>query len=442
MEEDALGGSSSSSDDDGLGVGGDSSDDDGDDGGASEFLKSQQSGDRRELFLTCSEAATQLELLWKHDGLALDALLGADMCRADAGDPGTFEIFFLRVMAVPPPRFRPAQLVGGVMAEHPQNVTLSRVLLLSENIRKVGAPKEDAPEATEAAEAATTDRTAGGEKDDETARKNRLLSYWLELQQEGNNFIDSSKSPKKDQPPGIKQLLERKEGLFRKHMMGKRVDFCCRSVISPDPFLSNTEIGLPVRFAKELSYPEPVTPHNVELLRSMVVNGPTQWPGANWIELKAGGRARVDLSKITTPQKRAALAKQLLTTPGQRVGRHVLDGDSFLVNRQPSLHKPSIMAHVAKVLSADSLKQHQTLRMHYANCNAYNADFDGDEINCHFPQSELGRAEARLIAATHDHGAGKGSFDVASAWVFSKRCPRGQHGTLWVRPERRSLVQN
>ena len=125
-------------------------------------------------------------------------------------------------MAVPPPRFRPAQLVGGVMAEHPQNVTLSRVLLLSENIRKLGAPKEeDAPEASEAAK---KDENAGGEKeDDETARKNRLLSYWLELQQEVNNFIDSSKSPKKDQPPGIKQLLERKEGLFRKHMMGKRV---------------------------------------------------------------------------------------------------------------------------------------------------------------------------------------------------------------------------
>ena len=80
----------------------------------------------------------------------------------------------------------------------------------------------------------------------------------------------------------------------------------------------------------------------------------------------------------------------------------MLDGDCFLVNRQPSLHKPSIMAHVAKVLAADSLREHQTLRMHYANCNAYNADFDGDEINCHFPQSELCRAEAKLIAATHE----------------------------------------
>lgn len=145
-----------------------------------------------------------------------------------------------------------------------------------------------------------------------------------------------------------------------------------------------------------------MTPHNVEHLRRLVRAGPDAWPGANYVDLKPGGRSRVDLRRVTSAKRRAALAQQLLTTPGQRVGRHVLDGDSVLVNRQPSLHKPSIMAHSVKVLSADSLKSHQTLRMHYANCNAYNADFDGDEINVHFPQSELARAEAQGIAATHE----------------------------------------
>ena len=170
--------------------------------------------------------------------------------------------------------------------------------------------------------------------------------------------------------------------------MGKRVDFCCRSVISPDPFLASGEIGMPVVFARKLSYPEPVTPHNVDHLRRLVQNGPDQWPGANWVETPraSGGTQRTDLSRVASAKRRAAIAQQLLTTPGQKVGRHVLDGDSVLVNRQPSLHKPSIMAHRVKVLSADSLKHHQTLRMHYANCNAYNADFDGDEINVHFPQ--------------------------------------------------------
>ena len=42
----------------------------------------------------------------------------------------------------------------------------------------------------------------------------------------------------------------------------------------------------------------------------------------------------------------------------------------------------------------------QVLRLHYANCKAYNADFDGDEMNAHFPQSELGRAEAYTLVST------------------------------------------
>ena len=175
----------------------------------------------------------------------------------------------------------------------------------------------------------------------------------------------------------------------------------CRSVIALIRSASGS--GMPVVFARKL-LPEPVTPHNVDHLRRLVQNGPDQWPGANWVETPraSGGTQRTDLSRVASAKRRAAIAQQLLTTPGQKVGRHVLDGDSVLVNRQPSLHKPSIMAHRVKVLSADSLKHHQTLRMHYANCNAYNADFDGDEINVHFPQSELARAECEVMAGTHE----------------------------------------
>ena len=110
---------------------------------------------------------------------------------------------------------------------------------------------------------------------------------------------------------------------------------------------------MPVVFARKLSYPEPVTPHNVDHLRRLVQNGPDQWPGANWVETPraSGGTQRTDLSRVASAKRRAAIAQQLLTTPGQKVGRHVLDGDSVLVNRQPSLHKPSIMAHRVKVLS-------------------------------------------------------------------------------------------
>jgi DNA-directed RNA polymerase I subunit RPA1 len=90
----------------------------------------------------------------------------------------------------------------------------------------------------------------------------------------------------------------------------------------------------------------------------------------------------ISLEKLS-PLERVGKAKLLLATPGAKVYRHLIDGDVLLVNRQPSLHKPSIMAHKARVLK--HVKE-QTLRFNYANCNAYNADFDGDEMNCHFVQ--------------------------------------------------------
>ena len=125
-------------------------------------------------------------------------------------------------------------------------------------------------------------------------------------------------------------------------------------------------------------------------MRRLVMNGPEVYPGANFVEDEFG--KRIDLSK-KTPQQREAIARTLLTqglassaTSGstvKRVWRHLLDDDVVLMNRQPTLHKPSIMAHRVRVLRNP---QHQTLRMHYANCNTYNADFDGDEMNLHFPQ--------------------------------------------------------
>jgi DNA-directed RNA polymerase I subunit RPA1 len=79
----------------------------------------------------------------------------------------------------------------------------------------------------------------------------------------------------------------------------------------------------------------------------------------------------------------------------KKVFRHLRNGDFLLLNRQPTLHKPSIMAHTARILPGE-----KTIRMHYANCNTYNADFDGDEMNIHFPQNEIARSEAMLIART------------------------------------------
>lgn len=179
----------------------------------------------------------------------------------------------------------------------------------------------------------------------------------------------------------------------------------CRSVISPDPYIGAGEIGVPPYFAKRLSFPERVTPWNVEMLREAVIRGHDELPGAVAVEDERG---RV-ISLVTQPRnKREAIAKQLLsgTTAGMSsagraavgsnpssssagptlgigkiVYRHLQDGDLMLTNRQPTLHKPGLMAHRARVLKGE-----RTIRMHYANCATFNADFDGDEINLHLPQ--------------------------------------------------------
>lgn len=162
-------------------------------------------------------------------------------------------------------------------------------------------------------------------------------------------------------------------------------------------------------FAKKLTFPEPVTQHNFDEMRKAVENGPDTYPGAVAVENEDGS---VVLLATASADKRTAIANSLLTPPmgsvhdalsennvhvNKKVMRHLKNGDMLLLNRQPTLHKPSIMGHVARILPGE-----KTIRMHYANCNTYNADFDGDEMNVHFPQNYIAQTEARLIANTNN----------------------------------------
>jgi len=182
----------------------------------------------------------------------------------------------------------------------------------------------------------------------------------------------------------LAQRLKGKEGRFRGSLAGKRVDFSARTVISPDPNISINEVGVPIEIAKVLVIPEKVTEWNVEELRKLVRNGPFVHPGANYVIRPDGGR--VDLRYV---KDRDAIAEALM--PGYIVERHLKDGDIVLFNRQPSLHRMSIMAHKVKVLP------YKTFRLNLLVCTPYNADFDGDEMNLHVPQTEEARAEARAL---------------------------------------------
>ena len=187
----------------------------------------------------------------------------------------------------------------------------------------------------------------------------------------------------------LTQRLKGKEGRFRGSLSGKRVDFSSRTVISPDPNLQISNVGVPVDVAKKLTIPETVSQWNLERLKRLVVNGPNIYPGANYIIRPDGVKIRLDYVS-----DRKTISDSIAA--GYMVERHLSDGDIVIFNRQPSLHRMSIMAHYVRVLP------YRTFRLHPAVCPPYNADFDGDEMNLHVPQSEEARAEAALLMKVQD----------------------------------------
>ncbi|UCS19905.1 uncharacterized protein HLK63_E05181 [Nakaseomyces glabratus] len=301
------------------------------------------------------------------------------------------DMFFMDVLVVPPTRFRLPSKLGDEVHENSQNQLLSKILTTSLLIRDLN------------------DELSTLQKDkvsleDRRIIFSRLMNAFVTIQNDVNSFIDSTKAQGntggKVPIPGVKQALEKKEGLFRKHMMGKRVNYAARSVISPDPNIETNEIGVPPVFATKLTYPEPVTSYNIAELRQAIINGPDKWPGASQIQNEDG--SLISLVGMTLEQRKA-LANQLMTpssnpythTLNKKVYRHIKNRDIVLMNRQPTLHKASMMGHKVRVLPGE-----KTLRLHYANTGAYNADFDGDEMNMHFPQNENARAEAFNLANT------------------------------------------
>lgn len=180
---------------------------------------------------------------------------------------------------------------------------------------------------------------------------------------------------------GFCQRLKGKQGRFRGNLSGKRVDFSGRTVISPDPNLKIDEVAVPDRVAKVLTYPEKCTRYNKKKLQGLIINGPDVHPGANYVmKQNEAGKRNLRFGD------RIKLAKSLQV--GDVVERHIEDGDVVLFNRQPSLHRLSILAHYAKV------RPWRTFRLNECVCTPYNADFDGDEMNLHVPQTEEARAEA------------------------------------------------
>ncbi len=217
-----------------------------------------------------------------------------------------------------------------------------------------------------------------------------IEDVWDLLQYHISTFMDNTVA---GLPPArhrngdtLKSVAERikgKKGIIRNNLIGKRVNYSARTVISPDPRLKLNEVGVPIQIATKLTVPENVTENNIEYLKELLKNGPENYPGANYLVTKNGSKKSVSLDYIDV------LLEEI--EPGYVVERHLLDGDSIIFNRQPSLHKLSMMGHVVKVLPI------KTFAINPGVCEPYNADFDGDEMNLHMPQTLEARQEVEQL---------------------------------------------
>ncbi|KAK7040592.1 DNA-directed RNA polymerase subunit [Favolaschia claudopus] len=274
------------------------------------------------------------------------------------------EWMILTVMPVPPPPVRPSIAVdGGAMrSEDDLTYKLGDIIKASANVRRCENEGTPAHVITEF---------------------EQLLQFHVATYMD-NDIAGIPQALQKSGRPvkSIRARLKGKEGRLRGNLMGKRVDFSARTVITGDPNLELDEVGVPKSIAMNLTYPERVTPYNISYLQELVRNGPTAYPGARYVVRDTG--ERIDLRY----NKRADAFLQY----GWIVERHLKDGDFVLFNRQPSLHKMSMMSHRVKLMP------YSTFRLNLSVTPPYNADFDGDEMNMHVPQSEETRAELSQIA--------------------------------------------
>ena len=215
-----------------------------------------------------------------------------------------------------------------------------------------------------------------------------IEDLWDLLQYHVSTFFDNTiaRIPPARHRSGqpLKTITERikgKEGRIRHNLAGKRVNFSSRAVISPDPKIGINEVGIPLEVAKIITVAERVNTMNMERLKKLILSA--EYPAANYIIRPDGKRKKI------TPDLKQEILDELAI--GYIVERHLMDGDVVLFNRHPSLHKQSLMAHYVRVLP------YKTFRLHPAVNLPYNADYDGDEMNIHSPQTEEARSEAMIL---------------------------------------------
>jgi DNA-directed RNA polymerase II subunit RPB1 len=287
------------------------------------------------------------------------------------------------ILSVPPPVMRPRVKFGIGNKSADDDLTHKLNDILKFNIYL--ANQNDEINKLKAADAGITD---ANKKKIEIAK---MLQYHVTTYM-NNDITGLAQSVHRSDKP-IKSIAERikgKESLIRGNIEGKRVGFTGRTVVGPFSKIKLNEIVIPVKIAKNLTFTEYVNLSNINTLTQLVRNGPNIYPGANeYVEYKTNYKKH--LSSYTDAERR-----NIKLIPGDKVVRHLMNGDWVIFNRQPSLHKQSMMGHKVIVMPG------KTFRMNTNATTPYNADFDGDEMNIHVIQSYSTVVEASLLASVQN----------------------------------------
>nr|UXY87511.1 DNA-directed RNA polymerase I chain-like protein [Cryptomonas sp.] len=306
------------------------------------------------------------------------------------------EKFFVSKILVPPTRFRPVYFTklcksGENMNSNPKNFYLLKILKINQQILlAIGL-------------------------DNYNFKKHSCYKLFSELEIiTGSLFDNSTSSTKKEKinPIGIRQQLEQKFGLFRMHLMGKRVYYSARSVVVPDPFLKSNEVGFPKICANKMIISVILNQFGMfslqKLLKEYKWKSKLRKINIKMIETIFGEKINISEQKIKFQLLQLIqickkyfeyyVCKRLNNYGMTRFFRNLISGDFVLLNRQPSLHRASVMAHSVVVK-----KKTRCLSLNYINCTPYNADFDGDEMNVHIVQNNLAKAEALILSMANNH---------------------------------------
>lgn len=278
------------------------------------------------------------------------------------------------ILGIDPTKSRPENMIHTEFFVPPNQVRPS----VRADFMESGGPREDQLTVKLSDILKANQRLAKHMESDEKNLNEYFQDHVAYLQYHVATYYDNEtlKLPQSEQKgvatKSLASRLKGKEGRIRNNLMGKRTDFSGRTVITPDPTLSINQLGVPIAIAKNITFPEIVTPHNIDWLQKLVRNGRDNYPGANFV---------IPTSFGSSDEKRQIdlrfRKEKIDLRYGDVVERHTIDGDIFLLNRQPTLHKLSMMGHRSKVIDNP---EYCTFRINPNVTTPYNADFDGKKM--------------------------------------------------------------